>query len=132
MANGNGKVTPTLDQMVAYRQKLQARITEIEESKIGPLKNAKSEIDALILEYLDKEKLESAKTEHGTVYTYTKRTASVADGEAFMSYVMAHGAFELIERRANVTAVIDFAEEHGTLPPGVALNQRQTVGVRKS
>ena len=61
-----------------------------------------------------------------------KHTASLGDPDAFMDYVMKNGAFELMDRRANSTACREFAEEHGSLPPGVKLNSTRTVGVRTS
>jgi len=38
----------------------------------------------------------------------------------------------LLDRKANVTAVVDFIEENNAPPPGVNLNQVYVVGVRRS
>lgn len=82
--------------------------------------------------FMDMNNLENLKTEHGTCYTSTKHTASLADADAFMNYVIDNKAFDLLDRRANVTAVKDFVDEHKCLPPGCNLSAIQTVGVRRA
>lgn len=75
---------------------------------------------------------ESVRTKAGTVYSTTRYSASLADPQAFMDYVKTTDKFELIDRKANATAVRDFVETNGSLPPGVNLNAIRTVGVRRA
>lgn len=81
--------------------------------------------------FLEKTGSESVRTAHGTCYASTRHTASVSDADAFMKYVLDHQAFELLDRRANSTAVKDFVKANNSLPPGVNLNAMRTIGVRK-
>lgn len=75
---------------------------------------------------------ESVKTKAGTVYTTTRYSASLADPKAFMDFIIANNKFDLLDRKANSTAVRDFVEETGSLPPGANLSAIRTVGVRRA
>jgi hypothetical protein len=54
----------------------------------------------------------------------------LADPEAFMKFVIANQAYDLLDRKANATACRDYAAEHQNLPPGVNMSAVKTVGVR--
>jgi hypothetical protein len=89
------------------------------------------QIEGVLQAALEKTGSEGIRTKHGTVFLTTKYTASLADPEAFMNYVIENDMFELIDRRANSTAVKDYATEHDALPPGVNLNSYTSVNVRR-
>lgn len=73
---------------------------------------------------------ESMKTSMGTVYETTKFTATLPDPKAFMDFVIANNEFDLLDRKANVTAVRGYVNDHGALPPGCHLASIKDVGVR--
>jgi hypothetical protein len=56
----------------------------------------------------------------------------LADPEAFMKYVIDNQAFDMLDRKANVTAVKEYVQETGALPPGVNLSSIKTIGVRRA
>jgi hypothetical protein len=129
------EVPARINKMVAQYRALRVRIEEMEEGfkkQLAPFKSAKDKLAGTMLEFLDKTGQEAARTDEGTVYVLVKHTTPLGDPDAFMDYVMKNGAFELMDRRANSTACREFAEEHGSLPPGVKLNTTRTVGVRSS
>lgn len=74
----------------------------------------------------------SLSTKHGTCYTSTRFTASLADPDAFMKHVIETQQWDLIDRRANATAVKDYVAHNNQLPPGCNLTGIVTVGVRRS
>lgn len=122
-----------LDSLAEMLLKARKAIEEKEkafEESIKPLKELKAQIEGRVLAFLQKTGQTSAKTPHGTLITSTRDYASLADSDAFMAYVMSKGAFELMDRRANVSAVRDHVEEHGALPPGVNFSSRLTVSIR--
>lgn len=133
----NGKATAVdntqMDKLVAQYRAIRTRMEQMEaefERALGPFKLARDKLAGTMLEFLDKTGQKSARTNEGTVTATMKHYASLGDPDAFMDYVMKNGAFELMDRRANSTACRDFAEEHGSLPPGVKLNSIRTVSVR--
>src|SRR5450759_1571653 len=65
------------------------------------------QLAGLLQAFLEQHGLESLKTKFGTVYLSTKTTASLADPEAFMDFIVANELFELLDRRANSTACKD-------------------------
>lgn len=107
-----------------------ARMKERHEKEIKPLQDIQEVLTGRIRTFMDEHSLENLKTAHGTCYTTTRYTASVQDGEAFMNLVKA-GNWDLIERRANSTAVKDWVKEKNELPSGVNLSAIQTLGVRR-
>lgn len=96
-----------------------------------PLTDILEALGGVIQQFLDANKLKNLKTDNGSCYLSTRYTATVADPDAFINYVIANKKFELLERRANATAVRDFVETHGNLPAGVNLNGLVSVGVRR-
>lgn len=80
--------------------------------------------------FLETAGADSVKTKLGTVYNTTRYSASLADPEAFMKFVRDTGNFDLLDRKANVTACKEYVAEHNTLPPGVNMSAIKTVGVR--
>ena len=56
----------------------------------------------------------------------------MADKSAFMDYVKDNGAYDLLDVRANKTAVEDFLSQHQDTPPGVVIRREVTVGFRRA
>lgn len=75
---------------------------------------------------------DSAKTPAGTVYKTIKKSATVADGSVFRTYVVEHSAFDLVDMRANAPAVAEYVSANGGVaPPGLNYSTRVEVGVRR-
>ena len=89
-------------------------------------------IEAALLKTFDTAGLDSIKTPFGTAYTSTQTQASVADPDAFMTYVKHEEAWHLLEKRCSKTAVEQFKQEHNDLPPGVNWREERVVNVRRS
>lgn len=117
-------------QYIQVRDKLKA-MDEAHDKLRRPLVEIQEQLSGIISAFMETNKLENLKTEHGTCYTSVRYTASLADPALFMRYVIDHAKFELLDRRANSTAVKDFVHDTGGLPPGCNLNAIQTVGVRR-
>lgn len=73
----------------------------------------------------------SIKTKCGTVTSSTRYTASLEDADTFMRHVIATESWDLLDRRANGTAVRAFVETNGHLPPGAKLSAIRTIGVTR-
>lgn len=87
-------------------------------------------IQGELLNFLDDNKIESLRTEKGTVYVEDRSTVACSDPDAFMDHVLKNGAYWLMNRTANKTGCLEFLDEHGKLPPGVRLNNMRTANVR--
>jgi hypothetical protein len=135
MADTKQKVkSEKMDRYVAHYIALRDRrkvLKDAYEAEDKGLRDLQTQVEGKLREFMDAHGLENLKTAHGTCYTSTKFTASVQDAEVFMEFIKRTQAWDLIERRANATAVKDFIKEHNQEPPGVHLSAIQTVGVRR-
>lgn len=122
-------VATRVKQYLAVRALLEAK-EAAHEKDIKDLVELKAMLTGALQAELTKNGADSIKTPAGTVHYTRRRTASVADADAFMSFVKSSGKFELLETRANPTACHDYVKEHGAQPPGVNLNTIVNVGVR--
>lgn len=95
-----------------------------------PYAEGENLLSGLILRHLDAIGADNVKTKEGTCYRSERTTASLEDPDAFMRHVIGTGQFELIDRKANATAVAEFVKTNNHLPPGVKLNTMLTLGVR--
>lgn len=118
-------------QYVAVRDKIR-EISAKHEEELQPFVDLQNMLTAWLTENLDKVGAKSVKTTQGTVYQSTRYSASLTDPKAFMDYVIANNKFDLLDRKANSTAVRDFIEQNKSEPPGVRLSALRTVGVRRA
>lgn len=118
-------------QYVAVRDKIK-EITERHSEELKPFVELQNQLTAWFTEELDRVGAKSVKTEQGTVYQSTRYSAALNDPKAFMDYVITNNAFDLLDRKANSTAVRDFIEQHKSEPPGCRLSAIRTVGVRRA
>jgi hypothetical protein len=126
---------PNIDARVEQYVRLRDTIKQMDDAhkaKMEKFREALEQLNSLLLNHLQMINIDSAKTSAGTVYRTERATASIEDGDAFMRFVIGDQAFEMLDRKANVTAVQDYAKEHGVLPPGVKLTTVQKVNVRRA
>lgn len=124
-------VDKRVEQYVNIRDALKAMDAEHDEKR-KPLVELQNLLTGWLQNFMEQAGADNIKTAHGTCYNSVRYTASLADPEAFMKHIIANNQFDLLDRKANVTAVKDYVAEHNTLPPGVNLSSIKTVGVRRA
>ena len=67
----------------------------------------------------------------GTAYKTIRTSASVADWDELFEFIQAEGAWEMLERRVNKTAVEQFKSVHADLPPGINWSETQVINFRR-
>lgn len=102
------------------------------EEDIAPLVDLQNKLTGWLQSFLETAGADSVKTSNGTCYSTTRYTASLADPEAFMAFVKTTENYDLLDRKANVTAVREYVDTNSQLPPGVNLSAIKTVGVRRA
>ena len=127
---------PTMDVNTNVDEYIRTRdeIRDIEsrhKDELRPYKQKLEELGAVLLEQLQAVGGDGVRTKSGTVYVTEKKSASLADPSLFMDYVIQNSAWDLLDRKANVTAVTDYIAEHNAAPPGVNFSAVLTVGVRR-
>ena len=98
---------------------------------MAPKRELLEKLNGVLLQELNRVGADSVNTAAGTVYRTAKRSASIADMPAFWTYCITQGNFDLIDKKANVTACVEYAEKNNAPPPGVNLNTTYLVGVRR-
>lgn len=125
---------PTVDVRVKQFIDVRDKIKEIEErqkKELEPFKTLKNQLAGWLQEYMTNSGSEGIRTAYGTCSLSSKTSASLEDADAFMQFVIENKQYELLDRRANSTAVQEYVKETGSMPPGVNLSTIQTVGVRR-
>lgn len=126
-----GTVEDAIKLYIEKRELLAKMDAEHEKAK-EPHIALQNKLTGWLQNFMETNKCDSLKTAEGTCYIKTKYTASLADPEIFMAFVKSTDSFDLLDRKANVTAVKAYVEEHKTLPPGVNLSAFQACGVRRA
>lgn len=125
----------TIDAMVDQFVRVRDAIKQVEEdnkNKLAPAKEYLEQLNGAILEKLTEVGLESAKTKFGTAYKTVRRSATIADGQAFRDFITGNGMYDLVDWRANAVAVGSFIDaNNGELPPGVNYSTFVQIGVRR-
>jgi hypothetical protein len=127
----NGLFEKRIAQFVELRDTIKAKNDEFAKS-MEPLIETQTLLTAWLTQKLEQVGAESVKTKAGTAYTTTRYSAALEDPAVFMEYVKTTDQFDLMDRKANATAVRDHVKEKGSLPPGVKLSAIRTVGVRRA
>lgn len=126
---------PTIDVRIEQYIKLRDMIKERDDAHkeaMKPYRETLEALNAVMLAHLNAIGGDSVKTAHGTVYKTVKRSASLEDADQFMRHVIGGEHWELLDRKANVSAVEAYVDENGVLPPGVKWTSTAVVGVRRS
>lgn len=118
-----------VEQFIMVRDTLEQLAKEAAE-KAKPWLAIKQELEGIINARLDENNVDSMKTKYGTATRATKYSATVQDAEQFMNFVK-EGNWDIIERRANQTAVKAYMVEHKAEVPGVKLNSIASLSVTR-
>lgn len=108
---------------------------EEEEHKkaMRPKKELLDQLNGVILGMLNAASMDSARVDGvGTAYIKEDVSATIADANAFRHFVIGGEAWNLIDWRANKTAVRELVDTTGAAPPGVNFSRRRDVGVRRA
>jgi len=124
-------IAARVDQFVKLRDVIR-KLDEEHKERMKPYRETLEKLNSVLLLHLNEINGESVRTDAGTVYRTAKKSASLADPAAFMEYVIRENAWDLLDRKANVTAIADFIEENSVTPPGVNFSTTFTVGVRRT
>jgi hypothetical protein len=120
-----------IGQYVQVRDALK-RLDEKQALERKPLLEIQERLSGMIRVFMESNNItDNLKSKSGTAILSTRYTASLADPEAFMRFVISTGKFDLMDRRANTAAVRDFVQANNELPVGCNLTGVQTLGVRR-
>lgn len=88
-------------------------------------------IESELMSFLNQTGQESANTKAGTFFKRTTTSAKVADRDVYLKFVMDTDNLQFLESRVNKTAVEQYVEEHGTVPPGIDVVRVVAISVNR-
>jgi hypothetical protein len=115
---------------IAIRDK-KAEIKARQAEELKPYDTALIKLEGAMQELLDQTGVESLKTAAGTAYKTTRTSVTIADKAAFMDHIEKNHDFDLLDVRANKTAIEGYLEAHQDLPPGVNIVRMSAVNFRR-
>lgn len=124
-------VEKRVGQFVMLRD-MKAALKEKHDTEMKPINDTMEMIKDELKTALHSVNADNMKTSNGTVSLSTKYSASAADIEMFWTWIVTQAAFDMLDKKPNVTAIREYVEQHGVAPPGVNFTSFQDVGVRRA
>lgn len=94
---------------------------ETEEAKVKRLRDEYQVLEQSVIQSLEEAKLAGATGRRAKVTIHPKEHPQIADMTLFWNFVRGHNAFELFQRRINVTAWRERCESLGRRVPGTSV-----------
>lgn len=124
-----------LDDVVGKYIELRDRKAQMKKefsAKVEKIDAAMNKIENAILATFDKMGgVQSIRTTHGTPYVQLRESVTVADRDSYFDFVRENEAWDMLESRANKTAVMQYKEEHGELPPGLNYRAERIINIKR-
>lgn len=127
--------TFTIDDMIGRYVRLRDKKKELnaEHAKnIAKYDQAMDTLEAWLLEHMQQTKLRTLRGDHGTAYQSKRTSATVSNWQEFLTYVIEHDAWDLLEHRVAKLAAEALVEETKQPIPGVDMTSEVCVNVRKA
>jgi hypothetical protein len=125
---------PTIEQAVKGYIRMRDRKEAIQKKhkeELRPLLDNMEKVEAWVLKQLQDQGADNIKTAEGTAYIVHRNSVVAKDKQAFIEYVQEHDMHGLLDIRPNKTAVLEFVESTGDIPPGVSLTTQLVANIRR-
>jgi hypothetical protein len=109
-----------------------AKVKAAADAKIAKLDSVLDKIEAALLAEFQESGIESMRTKAGTAYKQTRTSAGVADWEAVLRFIQDNDMWHMLEKRVSKSAVEQFKDANGDLPPGLNWREEVVINVRRS
>src|SRR5690606_9852547 len=101
--------------------------------EMAEIEDELKQVDASLLDYLNRLGVDSVKTSAGLVHFQTELRAGIGDKGALMDFIRQTGQPELLQSRVSSTVLREFMEANGgSTPPGVSASFERVIRVRKN
>ena len=121
----------TIDKLVAIHRKMESAMAEYQ-AKIDEIEEQRQEVRNTILDIMKEQKLESVRTDHGTVTKGVKDRYWSNDWSALHQYIIEHGAVGLLQQRIHETNMRDWIAAHpNDFPPSLNIDREYGITIRK-
>jgi hypothetical protein len=125
------KISELVAKYVELRDK-KSQFKAESDAKIAKMDEVLDKIEAALLNTFDQTGMDSVRTEFGTAYTSSRNTATIADPDAFMTFVKENEAWHMLQKRCSITGIEQYKSEHEAVPPGINWRSERVVNIRRS
>jgi hypothetical protein len=125
---------PTATQLIDAYVKVRDRKEELakrQKQEMEPLNTMLVKLEAGLIMALDATGGDSIKGTAGTVYRRVFTSVKTDDWDVVLPWVLENNLEHMLEKRLNKTAVQEYIDANGEAPPGIAIVQENTIGVRR-
>jgi len=126
---------PKVDDVVAAYVSLRDRKAELKaqhQQELAPINEQMFKIEGWLHRELNKQGVDSFKTKRGTAFVQKSTSVTVQDWQdQTLPFIREHELWDMLEARVSKTAVSDYIESTGEVPPGVAVKTEEVVRVRR-
>lgn len=119
-----------IGKLVALKDKIKA-LDDAHKEALKPYKDMQDTLERMVLGHLQAINAQNISTPAGTASVLHRKTASLEDPDVFMQYVIENQRWDLMDRKANATAVEEFIHDNNAPPPGVKFSQAIQLGLRR-
>lgn len=125
---------PTMEEVVGGYIKLRDKKKLLEDAhkqNVAPINEKMKMLEAWLLRELQRQGADHVGTGLGTVYQSTIVKPVIRDWSSVLDFIVANEQWGMLERRVSKTAVEEFMESTGTVPPGVEITRETFARIRK-
>jgi len=120
-----------VDRYIQMRDK-KAELKAKFDAETAKLDEGMEKCERFMLNHMNNTGVESVGTKAGTVFKSKVTSATVADWDATLAFIRAEGMWNLLDKRVNKTAVVEFREQKDDLPPGINWREETVVRFRRT
>jgi hypothetical protein len=124
------KLDAIVERYIQLRDK-KAEMKKAFDKSVEDIDNALAKLENFLLGTLQSQGVDSVKTPAGTAYRTTKTSATVEDWDAALAFIKENDAWNMLDKKVNKTAVVEYKDAHKALPPGVKWREEFAVNVRR-
>jgi phage shock protein A len=125
------KLDLIVERYVLMRDRL-AEMKAAYDASTADIKAGMAKLEGAIMDTLNKQGVESVRTNAGTASKSVSTSATIADWDAYLDFVKANDRWDMLEKRCVKLAVEQYRAANDDLPPGVNWKSAVTVNVRRA
>lgn len=100
--------------------------------ELKPFQDKLALCEAWLLKYLQDGGIQNVKSDYATAYMATREQVKIGDLSKFWAFILDGRHPHMLNQAPNKTAVKEWLEKHGELPPGIEMTEFHAVNVRRS
>ena len=131
--NANATVKPAdlMDEYIGLRDQKSAAKKRFAEFCRDNYDDRMDAIEGILLNTLNAMGVDSLASDSGTAFKKISTSVTIADGREFRRHIIGGEHWDMIDWRANATAINDLVERGEPLPPGINRNATYVVQIRR-